>query len=255
MGERTSYEPGTFSWVELHTTDREVAKAFYGRIFGWEAEDAPAGEGMTYTMASLDGRYVGGMTDLRPDLREQGVPPHWLSYVTVDDADRTAERAHELGAEVAAGPFDVMGAGRMAVIRDPLGGPLALWQAYDHPGAGVVNEPGALCWNDLVTSHREASARFYRELFGWRIDDVADGAYWAIYNGERSNGGLVPLEGMPQVWNAYFAADDLDAKIEAIKGEGGALHVGPREVPAGRFAVVGDPQRAVFCLIEGELDP
>ena len=58
---------------------------------------------MTYTMASLDGRYVGGMTDLRADLREQGVPPHWLSYVTVDDADRTAERAHQLGAEVAAG--------------------------------------------------------------------------------------------------------------------------------------------------------
>ena len=255
MGERTRYEPGTFSWVELSTNDLDAAKDFYGRLFGWDADDAPAGPGGTYTMLSLGGRYVGGMQEIRPELREQGVPPHWLSYVTVDDVDRVAARAAELGGEVVAGPFEVMEAGRMALVRDSLGATLALWQPYDHPGAGVVNEPGALCWNDLVTSDAEASTRFYSELFGWRIEPVADGAYWTIYNGERTNGGLIPLEGMPEVWNVYFATDDIDATQSALEGAGGRVMVPPREVPAGRFAVVADPQGAVFCLFEGALDP
>ena len=92
MGERTHYEPGTFSWIDLSTTDVEGAKAFYSRLFGWETEDMPAGDAGTYTMSSLRGRYVCGLSAQREEERSQGVPPHWSSYVTVEDAEAIAER-------------------------------------------------------------------------------------------------------------------------------------------------------------------
>src|SRR3954452_22960245 len=144
MGERTSYAPGTFSWVDLSTTDVEGAKTFYAGLFGWEPQDMPAGEDATYTMFARDGRHVAGMWALDDEQREQGVPPFWLSYVTVEDVDATAARAAELGGRVLAGPFEVLDAGRMAVLQDVQGGVLAVWRARRHVGAGVVNVHGAL---------------------------------------------------------------------------------------------------------------
>ena len=219
MGERTSYAPGTFSWVELQTTDAGGAKAFSGELFGWEAEDSPAGEAGTYTMFSKGGRHVAGMFELSDDMRGRGIPPHWGSYVTVADVDASAARVGELGGTVVAGPFDVTEAGRMATLQDPQGA-MSLWEPREHPGAGLVNEPGALCWNDLLTADGESSARFYSELFGWRIEPVPGGEYWTIRNGEATNGGILAIEGMPPVWNAYFAADGLEATIGAIERAG-----------------------------------
>src|SRR3954452_1606094 len=102
MGERTSYAPGTFSWVDLATTDVEAARGFYGALFGWESEDVPAGENATYTMLRKDGLDVAAMYAMREDQQAAGVPPHWLSYVTVADVDATAARAAELGGTVLA---------------------------------------------------------------------------------------------------------------------------------------------------------
>lgn len=262
MGERTSYAPGTFSWVDLATTDPAGAKAFYGRLFGWEAEDLPAGEGMTYTMLRLDRADVAAMAEQPEHERSQGIPPRWNCYVTVDDADAVAARAAELGGTVVAPPFDVLDAGRMAVVADPEGAMLCLWQPRGHIGAGVVNAPGALTWNDLLTTDPEAAARFYGELFGWTVSRVAPGQpYWTIDNRGTSNGGIMeqPPEmrqaGVPPVWNAYFAVEDLDATLATAREAGGAVVFGPMAVPAGRFAGVRDPQGAVFSLIDGELDP
>ena len=97
MGERTGYPPGTFSWADLGTVDAAAVKAFYAGLFGWEAEDVPAGDAGTYTMLRKDGREVAGMSELSAEMGEQGVPPHWLSYVTVEDVDATVARAEELG--------------------------------------------------------------------------------------------------------------------------------------------------------------
>jgi predicted enzyme related to lactoylglutathione lyase len=262
MGERTRYAPGTFSWVDLATTDPAAAKAFYGRLFGWEGDDMPAGEGMTYTMLRLGDKYVAGLSEQREDERAQGVPPHWSCYVTVDDVDAVAARAGELGGSLLAPPFDVLDSGRMAVVADPQGGILCLWQPRAHIGAAVVNAPGALTWNDLLTTDPEAAARFYGELLGWTVDRVAPGQpYWTIRNGDASNGGIMeqPAElraaGAPPVWNAYFAVEDLDSALATAQEGGGAVVFGPMAVPAGRFAFVRDPQGAVFSLIDGELDP
>ena len=128
MGKRERYEPGTFCWVDLQTTDREGAKAFYGALFGWEAEDMPAGDAGTYTMLRLDGDEVCGLYEMETARSEQGTPPHWFSYVSVEDADATASRASELGGTVFGEAFDVGDAGRMAFVQDPTGAMLGVWQ-------------------------------------------------------------------------------------------------------------------------------
>src|SRR5919108_3402626 len=144
MGERTQYAPGTFCWADLATTDQEAAKAFYSGLFGWEADDMPAGEGVTYSMMRLDGKYAAAIAPQPQQQRDAGVPPAWSSYVSVESADEAADRAARLGATVHAPPFDVLEAGRMAVIQDPQGAFFMVWQPRDHFGAALVNAPGAL---------------------------------------------------------------------------------------------------------------
>src|ERR671928_171380 len=193
MGERTSYAPGTFSWVDLATTDVEAARSFYRTLFGWQTVDVPAGEGATYVMLRKNGQDVAAMYAMREEQQAAGVPPHWLSYVTVADVDAAAARAAELGGTVLAEPFDVLDAGRMAPIADPQGAQLALWQPRRNIGAKLVNEPGALCWNDLFTPAPEEAGGFYGALFGWTIERIegAEPAYYTIRNGEASNGGVM----------------------------------------------------------------
>jgi uncharacterized protein len=250
MGERTSYEPGTFCWVDLQTSDQDGAKAFYEALLGWETEDVPIGDGMVYTMARLRGLEVAALGP----AQDPTMPPHWNCYVAVADADASATRAAELGAQVVAEPVDVFDAGRMAVIRDPQGAFVSVWQARDSIGARLVNEVGALSWNDLLTPDVDGSARFYGDLFGWRAQEAGEG-YFTLYNGDAMNGGLMQAPpGQFPAWNAYFAVDDLDAALERVGDLGGGRVVEPMEVPAGRFAAVRDPQGAVFSLFSGRLD-
>src|SRR5438309_2655853 len=150
MPTKTKYEHGQFSWVELGTTDSAAAKKFYGGLFGWTFEDMPAGPDMIYTMNKLGNHRTSALYKMGKDM--QGMPPHWLSYVTVDDVDATTAKAKQNGAKAMKEPFDVMDVGRMSVLTDPTGAHIALWQAKKHIGAGIVNEPGALTWNELFTN-------------------------------------------------------------------------------------------------------
>jgi predicted enzyme related to lactoylglutathione lyase len=256
MGERTSHAPGTISWTDLETTDQEGAKAFYGGLFGWEYEDTPVGEGATYSMARLNGRSVAAMSGQRAEDAERGVPPHWNLYVTVADVDATAAAVAEAGGQVFAEPFDVFDVGRMAVIADPTGAALCLWQPGTSIGAEVVNVPGALTWADCATPDPAAAETFYAQLLGWRAEQMSEEPpYWVLWNGERTQGGLtVSMPGAPAAWYPYFATDGVDAKVAAAQDAGGTLAVGPVDVPTGRFAIVQDPQGAVFALFEGEFD-
>src|SRR3954452_3857086 len=152
MGERTKHAPGTFSWADVTTTDQDSAKRFYSGLFGWEADDQPVGDGVYYSMMRLDGRNVAAVSPQPQQQREAGVPSMWNNYVTVESADAAAERAAELGATVHAPPFDVLEAGRMAVIQDPQGAFFMVWEPRQMFGAALVNEPGALCWNELASN-------------------------------------------------------------------------------------------------------
>jgi predicted enzyme related to lactoylglutathione lyase len=257
MGERTSHPPGTFSWVDLATTDAAGAKSFYGEVFGWVSEDLP-GEGGAYTMFRLDGKDVAACF-----AQGNGVMPHWNSYVTVGDVDAAAATAAELGGSVLMPPGDVEGIGRMTVIADPTGGPLALWEPHGHIGAGLVNAPGALCWNDLGTTDVEAAMAFYGELFGWTFTERLDDdplRYMRIRNGDTENGSIhlqgEDERGTPPSWVVYFATSDLDGTNSTLAELGGQVVVQPLEVPAGgRVSVAVDPQGAAFGLFDGPFDP
>jgi uncharacterized protein len=259
MGKRQRYEPGTFCWVDLATTDPAGAKAFYGELFGWEAEDVPAGEAGTYTMLRLDGDEIGGLYEMEAGRREQGISPHWFSYVSVEDADASASRARELGGAVYGEPFDVDGDGREAVIEDPSGAVLGVWQPRAHIGARRVNDPGCLDLNQLNTSDPERAAGFYRELFGWEISQVVeDPPYWGIYNNGSLNGGMMSMpadmQAAPSHWLVYFTAEDLDAAASRIGELGGTVMVPQTAISGGRILVARDPQGATFALFEGETD-
>jgi uncharacterized protein len=248
MGERTSYAPGTFSYAELATSDAAGAKTFYTALFGWSYNDQPLGGGQIYSTAQRDGKTVAALY-----ASEQ--PPHWNCYVTVESADAAASRAGELGANVVAEPFDVLTAGRMAVISDPTGAVLQLWEPRENIGASLVNEPGALTWTDLITPDPTAAAAFYGDLFGWTTEEIPDaGGYRVIKNGERSNGGMMPSPDGPPAWIPYFGHEDVDRAIEQVPALGGQVLNGPMRMPQGSIAVFMDPQGAVFSVWSGTYD-
>lgn len=249
MGERTDHAPGTFSWIDLSTSDTEGARAFYTGLFGWAYEDNEIPGGGTYTMLQKDGRYVGALVSAQP-----GQPTAWNSYVTVESADAAAAKAQELGGQVTGEPFDVGEAGRMAAIHDPTGAVLSAWEPRDAIGAGVVNEPGALTLNQLNTSDPARLREFYEGLLGWRFEEVAGGEtpYWGIYNGDRLNGGM--MEQPPDTWLVYFGSESVDDDADRIRELGGQVLVPPMPVPGGRILVAADPQGAVFALLAGRFD-
>jgi len=253
VGARTSYSPGTFCWTDLATPDPESAKRFYGGVLDWEFEHMDSGEAPDYIVARRAGARVAALHEAVDQ------PPHWNNYVTVEDPDGVARRAEALGGKVFAGPFDVLQAGRMAAISDPQGAMVIAWKPAGLVGAEVVNEPGAMVWNDLLTSDVEAARAFYAPLFGWEIDPVPDsgGRYWVITGPEGSNGGMMPLPaaGMPPFWQPYFAVESLEAAQAKVRDLGGRVLMEPVPVPSGAFVPVLDPQGAAFSLLAGELDP
>jgi predicted enzyme related to lactoylglutathione lyase len=259
MGERTSYTPGTFCWTDLATTDQAAAKAFYGGLLGWEADDRPMGDGVFYSMMRVDGKDVAAIAPQPAQQREAGVPSMWQSYISVQSADAAAERAKELGGSVHAPPFDVMDVGRMAVIQDPQGAHFMVWQPQAHFGAALVNAPGALVWNELNSPDLDGSSAFYSGLFGWSVApfEGSPEPYLSIKNGDANAGGIRPLSapGAPPHWLVYFGVEEIDAALAKVGELGGTRIAGPIDIQVAKIAVVADPQGAVFALYAGELEP
>jgi predicted enzyme related to lactoylglutathione lyase len=255
MGQRTEYTPGTFCWADLGAPDPDSAEAFYGELFGWRAEITPGG----YWMLTLDGRNVAGLFDL-----PQGYPPSWISYVAVESVDAAAARSRELGARVLIEPRDVgppdVQVGRMALLGDPQGASFALWQAGLHRGAQLVNDVGAMVWNQLATSDVDAAASFYGELFGWTTEPFEDdqGDYWNLRNREGwLNGGVMalPAEDVPPHWQVSFTVPDAQDAVARAEELGGGTIVPPTSTAVGDIAVLRDPAGAAFGVFAGETEP
>jgi predicted enzyme related to lactoylglutathione lyase len=258
MGKRTSYSPGTFSWVDLATTDTDAAKAFYTALFAWTVDDNDAG-GRVYTTLRLDGDAVCGMSALPDDQRAAGVPPSWTSYVTVEDADAAAARAEELGGR-AINALDVLDMGRMAVLADPQGAVLAVWQPRSAIGAERVNDLGCLCINELATSDLDAARSFYERLFGWTTETVDTGpggpAIVSVRNGDTLNATLSETQpGEPPNWRPYFTVASVADTVAQVRELGGRVLLEPLPVGEGSIAIATDPQGAVVAFFEGRVDP
>lgn len=254
MSERTSYAPGTPSWVDLATPDMEAAAQFYGGLLGWEVPELPNSAEMGgYRRAKKNGVDVAGMVP----LMQEGQPTAWSTYVSVADADTTAEAVKGAGGSVVIEPMDVAELGRMAVFTDPSGAFFGVWQPGTFPGAGLVNEPGALGWNELGTRNPGAAMAFYGAVFGWGFEEPRSGPmedYKVITLGDPAVGGMANIAGrvpdeVPDHWMPYFWVEDADGAVETVKATGGDVAFGPVDIPVGRFAMVSDPFGANFAVM------
>lgn len=250
MTDKSAYAPGEPSWIDLATDDVAAAKTFYTTVFGWVADDVPMEDAGGYGMFTLGGRYVGGYQPVRPDQ-----PLAWSVYVAVDDVAKTCEIVAGAGGTVAMGPVDVLTSGRMAVVQDPGGAFLSLWQAGGHHGAQVQDEPGALTWVELTTDDVEAATAFYAEVFGWVAEASDSGTmeYTELKLGDRSVAGVMPKQpgmpaGMPSYWMPYLQPADLDRTIADATALGAQVMAPKMAIPHGEFAVLTDPRGAAFGL-------
>jgi predicted enzyme related to lactoylglutathione lyase len=259
MGTRTSYTPGTFSWVDLGTTDPAAARAFYTSLFGWQTEDTDSGDGSVYTVCRLGDDAVCALYEMPADLRATGAPPSWTSYVTVERVDDAAARALELGGTVISKAFDVLDAGRMALLADPHGAVFAVWQPRAQIGAERVNDVGCLCMNELATNEIEEARAFYEALFGWTTEQVETGpggpVIVSVNNRGSLNATLSEERVAPPHWRPYFTVDSVAMSMSRARDLGADALLDLTPIGDGSIGIVRDPQGAVFGLFEGEVDP
>jgi uncharacterized protein len=257
MANIDKHPAGSFCWIELHASDQPASKKFYNSLFGWEAHDNPMGDAGVYTMFRLQGRDAAAGCGLRPDERSHGVPSYWMIYITVENTDAAVNKAKQLGGKILAPAFDVMDAGRMAVVQDPTGAIFCPWQPNKNNGIQIAHVHGTLCWADLSTPDAKRAATFYSGLLGWQLtaDPKDPSGYLHIKNGEHFIGGVPPAAhrqpGVPPHWLAYFQVDDVDACANKAKGMGAKLYLAPMSMEGvGRFSVIADPQGAVFAIFK-----
>jgi predicted enzyme related to lactoylglutathione lyase len=246
---------GQFCWVELQTKDVAASKKFYAALFGWALDDMPMPEG-SYTMAALDGNHVAGLMKLPEQASKMGAPPNWASYIAVDDVKKTTDAAEKLGGKILMGPT-AMGPGTFSVIQDPTGGVFLTWHTTQSMGTFLYGEPGALTWNELLTTNVDRAQSFYTRLFGWKAESAERPGYpyTVLKNGDVMVAGLMPqfpqMKGAPSVWAAYFAVADTDAAVAKAVKLGAKVLVPATDIPGvGRYAWVQDPQGATLAIVK-----
>jgi len=269
MSERDGYRAGVPCWVAAVLPDPEAGVAFYTALFGWEATDVMPPEGAgRYYVCTLRGRDVAAIGSGRGGAAP-GVPA-WGTYIWVDSAEETAARAAAAGGRVVAEPFDLLDAGRLAVLADPAGAVFCAFEPGRHRGAEVVNEPGAWAMSTLSTPDPEGARAFYGLLFGWEADAMDFGgmtaAMWRLpgYQGGEPGqpvpadvvGVMLPQAGdqgpedPPPSWSADFWVPDPDATAARATALGASVLVPPLDTPVGRTGVLADPQGATFSISE-----
>jgi uncharacterized protein len=252
--EATWYSQGAFCWSECSTSDMEGAKAFYSQVFGLEIEETPI-PGGTYVQFLKDGKYVAGLGQLQEQERAQAIPPHWNTYISVEDADLVAKEAERLGATIVAPAFDVLESGRMAVVMDPTGAAISFWQAKEHIGAQIYAEDGTVSWWELTTPDTKRAVEFYTQLFGYgtQESETPNGTYTVLmHKGEQAAGVMAsPQPEVPPTWTPYFQVADADATLEKATGLGATVILPITEAEGvGQFSWISDPQGAVIAFIQ-----
>ena len=256
MPQVDSHTPGTINWVDFVSTDLDAATGFYTGLFGWETEDTPmpGGEGI-YRFFRLDGRDAAAGGTLPAEMAAQGIPSHWNVWVATDSAEEVVAKAAAAGGQVLMAPATLGPSGTLAMVADPGGAAVGVWQADQHIGAGVVDEPGAMVWYEVNTRAFEECKRFYGQVFGWAAEalEAPDINYATWKLGDRTVGGMLEMneqwEGIPSSWMVYFAVGDTDEAAKRATELGGSVGAPPFDTAYGRIAVLADPAGGHFSVL------
>lgn len=249
---------GLFGWIDLSSSDVDVAKEFYSGLFGWTYADHVMESDFTYSMCFKDGLSVAGLGPLPEPMVQAGVPSTWNSYALVEDADAVTAKAVAAGGQVLMPASDIMEADRIALVSDPSGAVLGLWQPQENQGAELFNAPGSLTWNELQTWDLDAALPFYSEVLGWVWEDGDNEGYRlatipAKEGQDKTNAGAMAMppgvpEGTPSFWMVYFAVSDCDEAMGHAINLGGTELFAPMEMGPGKFGGLMDPTGAVFAV-------
>ncbi|MFJ4781495.1 VOC family protein [Streptomyces sp. NPDC088762] len=258
------YKPGTPCWIDLMVPDQQAALDFYCDLFGWQGEIGPPETG-GYSVCLLKGKPVAGiMKASNPDgsVPDPMPPTAWNTYLSTDNVDGALKAVTDAGGSVVMGPVDVMDLGRMAIVTDPTGAAVGLWQPGSFDGAGIVNEHGALIWNELNTPDVPAAAAFYTAVLPvTTARSTVPGAeeYTEFKVDGRAVAGMMDLAklspGVPPHWMPYFHVDGVDEAQAAVERAGGSVMAPAFDMAAGRMAVLADPQGGTFSVITGSTPP
>jgi uncharacterized protein len=254
MPEFTRHEPGTFCWIELAAHDANAARRFYTELFGWTVNEVPMGDSGFYYILEKNGKAAAALYEMMPDMRAQGMPANWMSYVAVASADDATAKAKALGGTVMAEPMDVFDFGRMAVLFDSQGAAFSVWEPKTNIGVQIRDEDDTLCWNEIHANDLGKAKEFYTSLFGWNAKESPQYTEWS--NGDTAIGGMIQSHTpqYPSFWMPYFAVTDCDAKVATARAGGAKVYVEPNDIPGvGRFSVLADPAGAVFSVIKLDL--
>jgi predicted enzyme related to lactoylglutathione lyase len=251
------YAPGTPSWVDLSSPDVDASAAFYRELMGWAATEAgPADQTGGYRMFKQGDRNVAGLMG----HMQEGQPTVWVTYISVADADETAQKVKAAGGSAIVEPMDVLDIGRMAVFADPTGAVFGIWQPKTFQGADLVNEPNSLCWNEVLTRDADAGKAFYPAVFGWTagrpsFENAPDNyTVWELDG--KPVGGMMQMSDewfppeVPPHWGVVFAVADCDATVAKARELGASVTNEPMDMPIGRFAGLIDPQGASFTVMQ-----
>jgi predicted enzyme related to lactoylglutathione lyase len=253
MAKIESHIPGSFCWAELATSDADSAKQFYSEMFGWTVTEQPIPEGTYYIFQS------GGNDAAAMYVAPSGTPTNWGVYFSVANADESAAKVAPSGGKLIAGPFDVMDAGRMALVQDPQGAMFSLWQANRVIGITHGGPLNQACWPELNSPDPAGAVAFYSKLFGWKTKPESgfESAHYVEWvNGQSPMAGLMPMrgdewKGVPPHWMIYISVANCDERAAKATELGAKICVQPTDIPnVGRFAVITDPEGATFSLIQ-----
>lgn len=247
-----AFPAGAPCWIELSSSDVEASRAFYGALLGWTSDD-PNPEFGGYVNFFHDGAQVAGCM---ANPAAETMPDSWLIYLASGDTKATADGAVQRGAQVVVAPIDVMELGTMAVLLDPGGAGIGVWQPGTHKGFAGLGEVGGPTWFELLTREYDTSVEFYRDAFGWDTYTVSDDPefrYTTFGEEDDARAGIMDAagflpEGVPSHWRVYFEVDDTDKALERTAALGGAVVEGAQDTPYGRVAKATDPTGAGFML-------
>ncbi|GAB4564346.1 MAG: VOC family protein [Haliangiales bacterium] len=255
----TGYQHGQFAWIDLVASDIDAVRGFYQALFGWQSSPLDNPDGPAYALFTVEGQPVagiGGVADRDDSQTAAGSSPLWKTYICVDDMDETIAKAAAMGATLTAPPAALGRAGQRATLRDPTGAPIGLWRPGTLAGVARAYQPGALGWNELATRDSDAARGFYGGLFGWDLQKNPDAPaiYHIIRYQDERRGGIMQMTAewgeMASHWMVYFVTAAIDDATATVSAQGGEVCVPSFDTPAGRIAVVNDPQGATFSLIQ-----